>query len=264
MCIKPKIFNTLFLLFNVFILVLSTLIAPSVIAETNEIHKTESLPELIIPVDKETARKLITNMHIIDKESLFFTKRYRIVKINTEILDGKTNRFTITPFRGKSTTLEMTEFITEYPGGYKWKGEVSFGKPINEILELKEEHRKILRQVSEVNILIMPILYNAFAGSDPIGSDAITSSNPTTESLLGPVQVVNLRYTSVFNNRIIRISNLTSDPNYHLIVEEDTSKQLSADSDDPESINRRENFQVHRAILKSNPKMMIDQEKWEQ
>jgi len=267
MFIKDPVYEKIIRLFARVVLILMTFQISYSIADVEKSSGLKSPPELIVPVDEDVARELIRNMNDGMRANLFFAKRFRIVKVNMGLLNGKTSRIKITPFRGRSTTVNMTEYIEKAPGYYRWEGEVDHGEPINKMRGLDENRRNRIRRISQVSIGVVT-LYGDSVGVGPVPvplskSNDLAGHTPAANNLRWPIQIAQLQYYSIVNERQIKINSLLSNPNYSILVEDDTSKALGADGVDPESIRRREKFQRQRDISKSDPEAIFNDVRWE-
>ena len=161
--------------------------------------QAENLFQQVTP--EEEARIYLYNQPSIDRQ-IYYTSRYRIVRINTQLLESENAEFTINPFQDiqmdvVALKVDRSEpYVVHWQGIWKeWEGVTGMSQPSTDYPEgkplTKEELQRLLRfdlrlqswhvnpNTAEVILSgIMPGKYNALAADDMEGIRKLDQFKP--------------------------------------------------------------------------------------
>jgi hypothetical protein len=216
---------------------------------TPSLAPAQALPELLIPVDKTSAAEFAQphNFHL--RRSLFYAKsgRYRIVKINFDLLDKENATFTITPFPESPLRVQAKASTSESSpeSARQWQlrvldpalafGTAADGRPVSatlldrlNTLTLTVHTRTLQVPIALKKKLLTEAEKDSASKLAPSVGTSIGPSRPGTLSLAAVskmrVTVLVGRWRSGRDQSDVRLEPIEDDPRYHVVYEVDPKK----------------------------------------
>jgi hypothetical protein len=183
----------------------------------------DKLDELMTPVDGATYDKLYQNNEFSIRQQLYFAKKHRIVKINTDLLMQNSKPFSITPFN------EMK---------FKILGEHKV-KPINQqthIWDGQLSHPRIKTDDEELNQSLNEVTLYLHAGSilhNPENGPLIDGIGQSAQTMQVATKMVNGEIRDRLGKKTVVIYVLPFNPDYNLVYLLDKTKQVGEGYSNP-------------------------------
>jgi hypothetical protein len=172
--------------------------------------------ELFIPVDASTYDRLYENNEFFIRQQLYFAKKHRIVKINTDLLMHDSEPFSITPFND----VKFKVF-----GNKK-------AKPINQqshIWDGQLSHPRIETDDEDLNQRINAVTLYISSGSvlyDPESGHSTDGMGVSEENRQVAINMVGGKIKDRLGKKTVAIDVLPNNPDYNLIYLEDKTKRV--------------------------------------
>lgn len=176
----------------------------------------DKLEELFIPVDTVMYDKLYQNNEFYIREKLYFAKKHRIVKINSDLLTQNTKPFSITPFnevKFKISKSHKTKKINQQT--LIWDGQLS--------------HPRIETDDEQLNQSLNGVTLYLHAGSvlyDPESGHSTDGMGESAQIRQVAIKKVNGKIKDRLGKKTVVIGVLPYNPDYNLIYLEDKAKKV--------------------------------------
>jgi hypothetical protein len=206
--------------------------------------KSNAPPELLLPVDDATVQRLTGPMAFDLRKRLYFAKRYRIVKVDIDLLQQPGITLAITPFPDAPALQVRAESIQaadSAAGPRRWRGEILDVIPESQraTYEADPERQASLQLLTALELRIRerswdvpPAVEAEFARSADAPPRVATGRPDRTHTgEAGPgapkmlVRTVSGQWLSPVFRAMVVLAPVEEDPRYHLIYVEDPEKR---------------------------------------
>jgi len=211
--------------------------------------KEPEIPQLFAPVDTAVVNNLELHEDFAARDSLYFAKRYRVVRLNVDAVTAPAKQMRVDLF-GKSLEVE-SDPLTRGDGYALWHGRILTrgGGPITFNRSMSEDqHRRAVDDLYRIQLGTRTYehVLNDSAGSlQAAESFRLDDGTPPAGAQKILVTTASGEWNLFDDKTLIRVVPLESDPRYHLLIEVDREKH----GEGPDRQQRVEEYRRFREQL---------------